>query len=32
MNLLAHTPANLLAASRARVVNLTDRDRPVVPE
>jgi Cys-tRNA(Pro)/Cys-tRNA(Cys) deacylase len=26
------TPANLVAASRARVVNLTDRDRPVFPE
>jgi hypothetical protein len=26
------TPANLVVASRARVVNLTDRDRPVFPE
>jgi Cys-tRNA(Pro)/Cys-tRNA(Cys) deacylase len=26
------TPANLVTASRARVVNLTDRDRPVFPE
>jgi Cys-tRNA(Pro)/Cys-tRNA(Cys) deacylase len=25
------TPANLVAASRASVVNLTDRDRPVLP-
>jgi len=26
------TPSNLMAASRAQVVNLTDRDRPVFPE
>lgn len=26
------TPSNLVAASRARVVNLTDRDRPAFPE
>jgi Cys-tRNA(Pro)/Cys-tRNA(Cys) deacylase len=26
------TPANLVAASHARVVNLTDRDRPAIPE
>jgi Cys-tRNA(Pro)/Cys-tRNA(Cys) deacylase len=26
------TPSNLVAASRGRVVNLTDRDRPAFPE